>query len=511
MPALEDAYDAINRFLASARQPAAVEPGAEPLAIESDRFGLELAGGRLTLHIWSDNRNLVRRITGISTEDTGRLDLAIERFGKQTGILQLIDLAKPRYQSVPRRAARLAYREQFRRSLLRQFPGGTVTSLSSDPDLQHSFSPVYPRALVRSGGVGWAAIGVPPEQADADGVLTFGLIWLDYLRQRERRIAVQGLALFIPDGKQRNTCLRLLYLSAADVQWTVFIYGDGFEQAVDLRNYGNVDTSLPVLRRTAPLPDWTHAISAVPGVETLSLPDGGTSWRVHGLEFAAFDGSRVSFGIETATPASASNLKEIVALAHELMRRRSSDPIDRRGELFLRNPESWLESSVRAHMADVDASLLPSPVYGQVPAIAGGHRGVIDLLACDYAGRLAVVEVKASEDLHLPLQALDYWLRVKWHLDRGEFHDRGVFPGIALQKQSPRMLLVAPALNFHPATEAILRYFPDEIEVERIGISMDWQRELKIAFRVRGKNRPAEQMWSDAEVAHPIDKGDADA
>jgi len=32
---------------------------------------------------------------------------------------------------------------------------------------------------------------------------------------------------------------------------------------------------------------------------------------------------------------------------------------------------------------DLDATLLPAPVYGQVPAIAAGQRGVIDLLACD--------------------------------------------------------------------------------------------------------------------------------
>jgi hypothetical protein len=303
----------------------------------------------------------------------------------------------------------------------------------------------------------------------------------------------------MPEGKQRNVCLRLLHLAGSDVEWSVFVYGEDFEHQVDLRDYGNVDTSLPLARTGIPVPEGTQALGIEPGVETVPLSDGGVSWRVNGLQFASFDGTRVDFGIETPALASASNLPEILALGRELLRRRSSDTVDRRSPLFLRDPESWLESRVRSRIVDIDASLLPVPVYGQVPAMAAGERGVLDLLACDYAGRLAVVEVKVAEDLHLPLQALDYWIRVTWHLDRDEFTARGFFPGITLQKQSPRMLLVAPALNFHPATESILRYFPPSLDVHRIGVTMDWQRGLEIAFRARGGSSPAAQMWNTRE------------
>jgi hypothetical protein len=443
----------------------------------------------------------VRRVVGMGSLLSGRMDLTIERFGKATGVLQLIDLAKPRHQHVTRRAARQAYREQFRRSLLRQYSGWTVSDLSSDADLQRSLSPAYSRAMVTRGSIAWAVLGIPPEQAQADGALSFGLIWLDHLRRRERRVTMQGLALFVPDGKQRNICLRLLHLAGAGIQWAVFIYGDGFEERVDLNDYGNISTSLPLNRAGAVPPAWTLAISEAPGVDTLRLPDGRITWRINGLEFASYDGARIIFGIETAAPASASNLPEVLALCAHLAQRRSSSAVDRQSPLFLRNPESWLESRVRARIVDLDASLLPAPVYGQVPAIAAGERGVLDLLACDHAGRLAVVEVKASEDLHLPMQALDYWIRVKWHLDRGEFTPRGFFPGIALRKQSPRMLLVAPALGFHPATESILRYFPSTIEVMRIGVAMDWRHELQIAFRAAGPNTPAAQMWAGGNAA----------
>ncbi|HSM78600.1 MAG TPA: hypothetical protein VLT57_13270, partial [Bryobacteraceae bacterium] len=98
----------------------------------------------------------------------------------------------------------------------------------------------------------------------------------------------------------------------------------------------------------------------------------------------------------------------------------------------------------------------------------------------DRAGRLTILELKASEDIHLPLQALDYWIRVKWHLDRGELSARGYFPGITLKPEPPRLILAAPALQFHPANETILRFFHPTIEVVRIGLCP----RLKVMFRM---------------------------
>ena len=129
-------------------------------------------------------------------------------------------------------------------------------------------------------------------------------------------------------------------------------------------------------------------------------------------------------------------------------------------------------------------------MYDQVPAFAGGERGVLDLLAVDRAGRLAVIELKASADLHLPLQALDYWVRVKWHLDRGEFGANGYFPGVELRGTAPRLLLVSPSLEFHPTTETILGRFSRAIDVERIGLAVEWRKGLQVMFRLAGAERP---------------------
>ena len=194
----------------------------------------------------------------------------------------------------------------------------------------------------------------------------------------------------------------------------------------------------------------------------------------------------MSFGLDKKTAAREWHATEIERLAEELDRARS----DRDHPLFRQYPEAWLESRVRAEIETVDASLLTDPVYGQVPAFAGGERGILDLLGVDHDGRLAVVELKASADLHLPLQALDYWIRVKWHLDRNEFSSLGYFPGVALRSEPPRLLLVCPSLEFHSTTETLLSYFSPLINVERIGLGVEWRKGLSVVFRFTGAQRP---------------------
>src|SRR5579884_1033200 len=191
------AYTAIVRFLETSRVPAVLDPGDDPILIGSDNFKLERHGELVTLEVWNETRNLVRRVARLHSAHRARLELDIERFGGRSGRLLLIDLAHPSSRDLPRRGARLKYRERFRRSLLRQFPGWRIAELSTEPDLHHSLSPAYPRALLRQGNVAMAAIGAAEDALDVDAALTFGLIWLDYLRRREPALAVKGLAVFL--------------------------------------------------------------------------------------------------------------------------------------------------------------------------------------------------------------------------------------------------------------------------------------------------------------------------
>ena len=458
---------AVQRFLETSQEPILCEPGEEWLAITPETFLVEAHGASVQLQAWDHTRNLVRRVTAVEREARGKLVLRVARFGKLPGVLELIDRRRAERDNVPLRSARLGFREQFRRFLRRQFPLFKLVELTTEADLEHSLSPAYPRALLRQGASAWAAIGAPPVASHPDGILTFGLIWLDYLRRREPSLAIRGLILYLPAGAAKTTCLRLGFLDPAVAQYSAFVYDQqGLEERIDLRDYGNIETHLePYRRRTFDSPFLGNR-----DVETIERGDGELSFRVHGLEFARTSGSEVLSGLGRKRAA-------------ELLRLRSPDAADRGHRLYRRNPEAWLESQVRLHIQEIDSSLLQAPVYGQVPAFLAADRGVLDLLAVDHRGRLAVIELKASEDVHLPLQAMDYWMRVQWHVERREFQANGYFPGRELLSEPPRLLLVSPALDLHPSNERVLRYFSPRIPVERVGVGLEWRKELKVMVR----------------------------
>lgn len=481
---------AIDAFLKSARQPALFEPGEELFPLGPDNFDVEMRGSRLTLQAWDRTRNLTRRILSLDAAQS-RIEMTVERFGKREGRLFLVDLARPAGAEAERRSARLVFRERFRLLLRRQFPEWTLAELSAEADLEHSLSPVYPRAFLRHGQHGWAAIACPPE-ADAAGMLSFGLIWLSYLRAREPDAAIEGLALYAPAGRERGLGLRLLCLDPTAARFELFRYTEqDFVTAADPRDHGNLETRLePCGRGLAEIPERWARIAALPGVERIAKQGGRISLRVRGLEFAEIANGKLTYGLRQRHPAGSRDLGEIERIVEMLALARQPDAPDRQHALYRQAPEAWLESQARAGIETLDASLLTAPVYGQTPVFTGGERGVIDLLAADRAGRLAVLELKASADLHLPLQALDYWVHVKWHLDRGEFTAAGYFPGVALRPDPPRLLLISPSLEFHPASETLLRYFSPEIEVERIGLGVEWRKELRVMFRLRGDGRP---------------------
>jgi hypothetical protein len=112
----------------------------------------------------------------------------------------------------------------------------------------------------------------------------------------------------------------------------------------------------------------------------------------------------------------------------------------------------------------------------------------MDLVGVTRDGRLVVLELKAQEDIQMTLQAVDYWLRVRWHHERQDFPRYGYFPGVTLDPRPPRLLLIAPSLRFHPATDVILRYLDPLIEIERVGVSEQWRRGIKVVLRQTAAN-----------------------
>jgi hypothetical protein len=173
----------------------------------------------------------------------------------------------------------------------------------------------------------------------------------------------------------------------------------------------------------------------------------------------------------------------------------------RTDRLFRLHPERWLESLVVQDVSVVDERLDSQWRYSQVPAFSAADRAMIDVLTATREGRLAVVELKADEDIHLPLQGLDYWSRVDWHHARGEFQKFGYFAGRELSAEKPLLFLVAPALHVHPTTDALLRYLLPEIEWEFVGIDERWREGVKVVFRKRSKSFTTERRRASLDCA----------
>src|SRR5664280_2069114 len=319
----------IEDFLKSAREPALLEPGEELLPLNAENYALEIRGSRLTLQAWDRTRNWSRRLTAITEASSARLALTVERFARREGRMYLLDLARHSGAELGKRSGRLVFRERFRLLLRRQFPEWTLAEVSAEADLEHSLSPAFPRAYLKHGQHGWAAIACAPD-ADSSAVLSFGLIWLAYLRARERRVALDGLAVYLPAGQERSAALRILCLDVQSARFELFTYtGRDDVLRAEPRDYGNLDTRLEPCRRPAPnLADPWQQIAALPGVERIPKHDGRTSLRVRGIEFAELYGSDLLFGLGERRPARPHHASEIARLAEELDRARhpGADP-----------------------------------------------------------------------------------------------------------------------------------------------------------------------------------------
>ena len=482
----------LTEFVSRCEQPVLIDAGEEPLELRPDCWSVTDWNGRAVVQAWDDRRNLVRKVTAIKEQLRHRLVLVTERFPRATGEMQICDLAAPGGRDVERRSSRIAFRERFRLMLARQFPSWEVEDLSSEPNLEHSLPPTFVRGFLRMGSMGIAVMAVPPDCADVAGVVAFGLIWLDYLRKREPALSVRKLLYFVEHRSEGAVLQRVRWIREDAVTCETFLF-DARDRVCRVEDSLEGNRGLALARCHRPtVPN--QEISRLPhmlGVDAVEQSDGSVRFQVRGLEFARWNaggnGGKFSCGIGKRRRAS---VETVIATARELLRVRTPDTEDRQHPLYTQQAEGWMEAQVRRDPQAIDATLHAAPIYGQVPFSAGLERSVADLLAVDMDGRLAVIEMKATAEIQLPFQALDYWAAVRMHLQAGDFERLGYFAGVRLLRELPRVLLVAPALEFHSTSETILSYLDPAIEFTRIGLAADWRNSLRVMFRLRGAEKP---------------------
>jgi hypothetical protein len=444
------------------------------------------------LHLWAEQYNLTRRVLAITEHSERRLALAVERFGRNRP--DRLEFLRREFERSPKGRVREEFCARFGRILTGQFPDETLESFTISPDLEHSLSGNYARGISRSKTGSTAILAVPEgeSQESIENCLTYGLLWLERARQSARSSRISGLRLILPKGNIAGIAHRLAVLHP-QIRVELYISDPAFEtvEKIDPRDAGNISTWLVSCKETQSLLDRARAalepilalapkaisIHASPHAHELFL-------RFRGLPFVRWNDGQISISKKDGWERIIGNPRaQLKKLIYELETHRNPLAENSRHALYRAQAERWLESIVREDISRIDAVLDGRFVYSQVFTQAGGEHGILDLLTVTRMGRLAIVELKASEHIHLPVQAADYWLRIRRHLARGDFSRYGYFPGMQLQPTAPIVYLVAPALRFHPATDTILRYLTPELEVIRVGLAESWRRGMRVVMR----------------------------
>jgi hypothetical protein len=612
---------AITAFCERHVKAAVLEDGKVAFELAAAKYAVSTDHGRCTLQLWSEERNLVRRVVS-AVERGGALRLATLRFGQsQTKLLELV-ADRERRTPTSRETARTRYVATLERVLSRVFEDWKPVGFRTAMDLEKSFGPAYARGSLVKGNKAWAVIGVNENETAVtiDGVLTLGVLWLHVCREQAggKRL-YQGLKVIVPKGTAMLTLSRLAWMNNDAAQWELWELDESAEEMEhrDAADQGNLRTRLvhhPDEQAAAER--FARAIS-----EVMALVPRGEAHRVeqrlrstaelafllHGMEFARArvglapnsfaQAVEITVGVGAyERPLTEGNRGMLIQHVGELFERRRAAPAEeafgrkdagrsRRigapmtapahsrmqtrarttvtDPLYRATPERWLESVLRRDLApltrslamdapqsegksmsafanevdpdtvgnraDTDASVAghnaglstasplrsafgrdenvvegtsrmiprldPEHVYAQVPAIAGASdRGMLDLLGVTADGRLAVIELKADDDLHFALQGLDYWIRVRHHhlqtadtrTGLGEFQRHGYFRGVELSPLPPRLYLVAPALHIHPATETVLRYVSPRVEWHLLALDERWRQQVRVVWRKQG-------------------------
>ncbi|MGH9755446.1 MAG: hypothetical protein ACREA2_21925 [Blastocatellia bacterium] len=470
-------------------------------------FEFSVEWGKLIFAWWDEGVSQSWRVTAYEI-DRGELRLRVARgMSRETALLTLRDPAKMRErESQSPGERRREYAETLSRLITKSFDGVKIERVTIGSSRSRSGVGRYARLVLKSGGETVLVIGASgaESQAEVDGVVAAGLVsFAAFNEKRDEKDRAKRLWFCLPKGRSQTVMERapLLDVSHLSARIECFEVDEGGEEMTNIRpvTQDELLNSHPreVIWPSASMPDerWRERIvNLAPDlIETRrDARSGRERFEIKGLEFARLSaGGRAKFGVAGARSEGEANLltesnfSELESLVRKIVRYRSADCLDRRHPFYLLRAEAWLESLLRRDIRRLDPTFDERFVYSQIPAWRADERSVIDLLTINYEGRLAVIEIKAAEDPQLPLQGIDYWLRVEQGRLRNEFKKRGLFEGVAIADGSPLLYLVAPRLRFHRTFEAVARCVSPRIEAYRIGVNTNWREGVKVHTRER--------------------------
>jgi len=491
----DDLASDIEKFASTLSDPALYQKGLQIGRLEDLDLRIEYDNRRAVLSFQLSSKRLRRKIVGVRRKGNATLEIQLEHFNRTETIQIQNSAGTPTLKFF--KSSRKSFQQCLESVIRRNFPKIKILSSTVHSDLEHSLSGKYVRTLLMSGHSAWAALAVSPleDQTTVDGILSSGLIWMEHLR--EHRHALSRLLLLVPRDRGQVLKSRLKWIQGSGRE--IFLLEMDLDREslayADLGDSGNVDTLLTrvtVLRSRddySQKADFKRLVSLAPQqIEAIYRSDvSAVSFRIRGLEFAVLHmkGSEgLTSGVGKHEPVKTpSDWKRVEGLASEIVRQRQGASRDTRRVYYRLQSERWLESLIVQDIQRIDPSLNPHCVYPQVPAFLGSDRGMIDILSITRRGRLAVLELKVSEDIDLPVQGLDYWLRVRWHQLHQEFSRKGYFHGAEISPEPPLLYFVSPQFRYHDTFPRIVRCFDSSVPLVQVGINEDWRNGIRIVMK----------------------------
>ena len=157
----------VQDFLSEAAGAVVLENGAAAFDLAQSKYSISGESNRCLLHLWSAERNSVRRVLGSRSQEWH-----VAARGPATGPgapVQTRNMPGTRspFANASGEWPGIAYEQKLRRTLDRHFPEFKVTKLTTGVDLEKSFGPVYARGLMRHGRSAFALLGVNAQETQS--------------------------------------------------------------------------------------------------------------------------------------------------------------------------------------------------------------------------------------------------------------------------------------------------------------------------------------------------------
>jgi hypothetical protein len=420
----------------------------------------------------------------------------IPLFAERDGELELFVCWEKSERSARTSGARLQAVLGWIRS---RWPGCRICTITRRSDLAHSLSNRYWRLRIHWQERDLLVLACAREEWDDEvpSILTQGLLWMSCLADKRPFACPPSVHLLVPAAHTALLCHRYRMLDPTRIQVSIWECEMQDSGGIRVCRPGMIaapvedrDYRWPVLGPFRWSPMLMRVLDLAPEIiQRYPRFQDYDSLRICGLEFARALGAgrdRMIYGVGgRQSELTDENFEDLRRLVNEILYYRRADSPSSEHPYYRMQAERWLESMLLSDISELFPELIPGSIYPQIPVYLGKTPGRADILGSDRSGNLVVMELKVTEDPELPLQALDYWGRVRAHNANGDFERRGYFAGIRLTREPPRLYLLAPIFRFHDACERLPRYLDPNVEVIKIGINEDWRCGVKVLRRSR--------------------------